>query len=128
MSSPSGSSSDENLGAEKQHSSESPQRPKPLYASSYDHAYAIGLETRKQKRKWLGLDPNRPLKPHEAGSERFFWCRVRTTLQEPFSEFLGTFVLALFYMGSVAQSTLGAGLTNAPAGMGYGTFNSVPWA
>lgn len=98
---------------------------RPIYAPVYDPDPSL---TRcRRQRKWLGLDPDKPLKPHEAGAEKFLWSRIRTNLQEPFSEFLGTMVLTCFYMGSIAQCTLGAGLETAPAGMGYGTFNSVPW-
>lgn len=117
----SGSSSEDDLRQFKARTEDDePQqwRSKRLYAPDYnrDHDHHLNLASRKKERYWLGLDPDKPLKPHESGSEKFFWCRVRTTFQEPFSEFLGTMVLACFYMGSIAQSTLGANISTAPGG------------
>lgn len=109
------------------------EKPKPLYYPHYAPHYTGDSEDehatrlRKRLRRAIGLDPEKPLKPHEAGSDRYLWSRIRTTLQEPFSEFLGTMVLALFYNGSLAQSLLGATISSAPGGYGYGEFASVAW-
>lgn len=111
-------------GDEKDEKEEPIEKPKYLYAPNYGPN--IRLAHRKGTRKWLGLDPNLPLKPHEKGSEKYFWARIRMTWQEPFSEFLGTMVLTCFYMGALAQSNLGATLSEAPGGYGYGSFMSVP--
>lgn len=100
---------------------------KPLYAPDYDKKTDLDTVSRKRWRRGLGLDPSKPLKPHEAGSEKFFWCRIRTMFQEPFSEFLGTLILACFHAGSIAQATVGATLDTAPGAFGYGSFHSVPW-
>lgn len=98
---------------------------RPLYAPDGD--ISPRFETCKRNRKWLGLDHNRPLKVHEEDSEYLLWPRIRTTFQEPFAEFLGTMVLTMFYYGSLAQSTLSAGIETAPGGNGYGSYMSVPW-
>lgn len=100
-------------------------KPRPLYAPDYKPD--VIRARRHRARKYLGLDPNKPLKPHEKGSEKYLWARIRTTWQEPFSEFLGVMVLTCFYMGALAQSNLGATLSSAPGGYGYGDFSSIPW-
>lgn len=82
---------------------------------------------RRSARALVGLEENRPLKRHYTGAEHLLWSRIRATLQEPFSEFLGVMVLTCFYSGSIAQSLLSAGQQTAPGGYGYGTFMSVPW-
>jgi len=102
-----------------------PRRPKLLYAPTNDPDPEFS--TRKNKRKWLGLDYNRPFKAHEQGSEYLWWPHIRTIFQEPFSEFLGTMILTLMYEGSLAQATLGVGITTAPGGSGYGSYASAPW-
>lgn len=48
-----------------------------------------------------------------------WWNRVRRTLQEPFSEFLGTFILLLFGDGVVAQVVLSGGKN--------GDYQSINW-
>lgn len=119
-------SSDDTLAKEKGQREEDQLRP--LYAPQKPQSRQELLQAKQRRaRKWLGLDPERPLKPHEKGSEKYFWSRIRTTAQEPFSEFLGTFVLSCFYMGGIAQSSLGATISTAPGGFGYGSFMSVPW-
>jgi len=111
--------------AHDQASNAPPQRPKLLYAPTNDPDPSFS--TRKNKRKWLGLDYNRPFKAHEEGAEYLFWPYIRTIAQEPFSEFLGTMILTLIYEGSLAQATLGAAIQTAPGGSGYGNYMSVPW-
>lgn len=47
------------------------------------------------------------------------WCRVRRYMQDPFSEFCGTFILVLFGDGSVAQVVLSSGTK--------GDYQSISW-
>lgn len=47
------------------------------------------------------------------------WFRIRRYLQDPFSEFCGTFVLILFGDGSVAQVVLSGGTK--------GDYQSISW-
>ncbi|KAF2142690.1 uncharacterized protein K452DRAFT_226814 [Aplosporella prunicola CBS 121167] len=82
---------------------------------------------RRSARALVGLDTERPMKNHFPGAEKLLWSRIRTTLQEPFAEFLGVMVLTCFYVGSIAQATLSTGQEASPGGAGYGTFMSVPW-
>lgn len=101
--------------------------PSPDDRSSPDPAFGPRRARRRSARALVGLDENRPLKRHHTGAEQLLWSRIRTTLQEPFSEFLGVLLLTCFYSGSIAQSLLSAGEPTAPGGYGYGTFMSVPW-
>lgn len=100
------------------------QSPSPF---SPERSSECRRDRRRSARALVGLDENRPLKKHYTGAERLLWSKVRTTLQEPFAEFLGVMVLTCFYNGSIAQSLLSAGMDTAPGGFGYGTFMSVPW-
>lgn len=54
-----------------------------------------------------------------AGAE-LLWSQVRHYLREPFSEFLGTFILILFGDGGVAQVVLSDGKK--------GDYQSISWA
>lgn len=61
---------------------------------------------------------------HHAETELFreaelAWCRVRRYLQDPFSEFCGTFILILFGDGVVAQVVLSGGTK--------GDYQSISW-
>lgn len=47
------------------------------------------------------------------------WCRIRRYMQDPFSEFCGTFILVLFGDGSVAQVVLSSGTR--------GEYQSISW-
>ena len=61
-------------------------------------------------------------KPTEGGAPQqpeLWWSRVRNALQEPFSEFFGTFVMLLFGDGVVAQVVLGKGEK--------GSYQSITW-
>ncbi|KAK5109079.1 hypothetical protein LTR62_007535 [Meristemomyces frigidus] len=86
-----------------------------------------GHVRRKKRRFWFGLEPNKRLKQHHEGAENLRWSRIRSTLQEPFSEFLGVFVFTMIQQGGVAQVTLSVGETTAPGGDGYGSYLAVPF-
>lgn len=47
------------------------------------------------------------------------WPRIRRTLREPFSEFLGTFIIIMFGDGVVAQVVLSKGAN--------GNYQSISW-
>lgn len=49
----------------------------------------------------------------------YVWCRIRRTMQEPFSEFFGVMVLILFGDGVVAQVVLSNGTK--------GDYQSISW-
>lgn len=53
---------------------------------------------------------------HEA---ELAWCRVRRYMQDPFSEFCGTFILVLFGDGVVAQVVLSSSTK--------GDYQSISW-
>ena len=67
-------------------------------------------------RRTLGLHPSAPIdEEHDlADHQDLLWSRIRLVLREPFSEFLGVFILVLFGDGSVAQVVLSTGQTTAP--------------
>ncbi|KAI7366420.1 hypothetical protein KC336_g21324, partial [Hortaea werneckii] len=71
-------------------------------------------------RYWLGLQTDARIKQHHFGSEQLLWSRIRSVMQEPFSEFLGVLVFTLIQQGGVAQATLGADASGAPGGGGTG--------
>lgn len=81
----------------------------------------------KRKRRMFGLEPHRRIKQHHEGSEKLWWSRVRATLQEPFSEFLGVLIFTMVQQGGIAQATLSAGDRTAPGGNGYGQYLTVPF-
>jgi aquaglyceroporin related protein len=93
------------------------------------------LETTRTSRKMtgfrtaLGLHPVAPIdETHDtAPHQDLLWSRIRLTLREPFSEFLGVMILVLFGNGSVAQVLLSTGNTSAPGGAGYGNYQSISW-
>lgn len=78
----------------------------------------------------LGLHPLAPIdETHDAAPHQdLVWSKIRLTLREPFSEFLGTMILVLFGNGSVAQVLLSTGDTLAPGGNGFGAYQSISWA
>jgi len=75
----------------------------------------------------IGLEPNQRIKQHHTGAEHLLWSRVRSVMQEPFSEFLGVFVFAMIQQGGLAQATLSVGESTAPGGNGFGSFLTVPF-
>lgn len=117
------------MSSQDRHDSGTAQQATKIRRALYELDYDPdpGYARRKARRAAFGLETDKPLKAHFEGAEHLLWNRIRTTLQEPFSEFLGTTVLMLFHAGSIAQSTLGADLQTAPGGNGYGSFLSVPW-
>jgi len=91
------------------------------------HNTSESMRERKRKRSRFGLEPNVRLKQHHDGAQKLLWSRIRATLQEPFSEFLGVLVFTMIQQGGVAQATLSAGLATAPGGNGFGTYLTVPF-
>jgi len=96
----------------------------------------VGTKNAKEKRRRyqfrkvrfrIGLEPNKRIKQHHPGAEHLLWSRVRSVMQEPFSEFLGVFVFAMVQQGGLAQATLSVGETSAPGGNGFGSFLTVPF-
>lgn len=85
------------------------------------------MRERKKKRHRFGLEPNVRPKQHHDGSQKLLWSRIRATLQEPFSEFLGVLVFTMIQQGGVAQATLSVGETTAPGGNGFGPYLTVPF-
>lgn len=81
----------------------------------------------KKARRMIGLEPQSRIKQHHPGAEHLLWSRLRSIMQEPFSEFLGTLVFAMISQGGLAQATLSIGETSAPGGVGFGTFLTVPF-
>lgn len=81
---------------------------------------------RRRTRQLLGLEPDKIVKQHHAGSEHLHWSRFRSTFQEPFSEFLGVLVFTMIQQGGVAQTTLSVSVSTAPGGNGYGSYLTVP--
>ncbi|KAF2723344.1 aquaporin-like protein, partial [Polychaeton citri CBS 116435] len=81
----------------------------------------------KKRRMQFGLEPNREPKEHYEGNEDLLWCRIRQTLQEPFSEFLGILLYTMIAQGGVAQATLSVGEKTAPGGNGFGSYLTVPF-
>lgn len=71
-------------------------------------------------RRGLGLHPTAPIdEEHDlAPHQDYLWSRIRLVFREPFSEFLGTFILVLFGDGSVAQVVMSTGETSAPGKSG----------
>lgn len=129
---PSGTSEEE-----KKHSnSESSQSPRP---NAVQHLSGEHLRNERGKqhrvrrhrfqkgRYYLGLDHSARIKQHHDGSEHLLWSRVRSVLQEPFSEFLGTLVFTLILQGGLAQATLSVGQSSAPGGDGFGSYLTVPF-
>ena len=57
--------------------------------------------------------------PGDTKGPDLFWSRVRRACRDPFSEFLGTFILILFGNGSVAQVVLSNGQK--------GDYQSISW-
>ncbi|CAK4034337.1 hypothetical protein AC579_1672 [Lecanosticta acicola] len=53
------------------------------------------------------------------------WSRIRRLLREPFSEFMGTFILIMFGDGVVAQVLLSGGLSGSAAARG--NYQSISW-
>lgn len=85
------------------------------------------MRDRKKKRHLLGLEPSGRLKQHHDGAQKLWWSRIRSTLQEPFSEFLGVLVFTMIQQGGVAQATLSVGEQTAPGGNGFGPYLTVPF-
>lgn len=109
-----------------------PSAPKQDFKREYAWRKAHGEQDpghfrRKKKRTLFGLEPNRRLKQHHEGAETLYWSRIRSTLQEPLSEFLGVLVFSMIQQGGVAQALLSVGQTTAPGGNGFGTYLTVPF-
>lgn len=85
------------------------------------------MKERKKKRLAFGLEPSARLKQHHDGAQKLLWSRIRSTLQEPFSEFLGVLVFTMIQQGGVAQATLSVGEQTAPGGNGFGPYLTVPF-
>lgn len=85
------------------------------------------MRERKKKRHLFGLEPGARLKQHHDGAQKLWWSRIRSTLQEPFSEFLGVLVFTMIQQGGVAQATLSVGEQTAPGGNGFGPYLTVPF-
>ena len=81
----------------------------------------------KKGRLMIGLEPRSRIKQHHPGAEHLLWSRLRSVMQEPFSEFLGVLVFTMISQGGLAQATLSIGETSAPGGAGFGSFLTVPF-
>lgn len=103
------------------------RRPVREYSWKQPEALDSDAELRKKLRHYIGLEPHKDLKQHHPGSETLWWSRVRATMQEPFSEFLGVMVFTMIQQGGLAQATLGASQSTAPGGNGYGNWLTVPF-
>lgn len=97
----------------------------------------VGQKTSKNisgVRSRLGLHQNAPIVDEHDRAEHqdLFWSKVKLTFREPFAEFFGVFILVLFGDGSVAQVLLSnkkgsSEQTTAPAGQGFGAYQSISW-
>lgn len=135
----------QNKSRERQHgaSHATPQKEREVLKDGTDNRYRLEYAWRrsdsnkpsrdstvkrvKRKRRMFGLEPHRRFKQHHEGSEKLWWSRVRATLQEPFSEFLGVLIFTMVQQGGIAQATLSAGDPTAPGGNGYGQYLTVPF-
>lgn len=55
----------------------------------------------------------------EFSSDRLLWSRIRSTMRDPFAEFIGTFIILMFGDGVVAQVVLSNGQK--------GNYQSISW-
>ncbi|KAF3405389.1 Aquaporin-3 [Talaromyces pinophilus] len=55
----------------------------------------------------------------EFSSDRLLWSRIRSTMRDPFAEFMGTFIILMFGDGVVAQVVLSNGQK--------GNYQSISW-
>ena len=67
----------------------------------------------------IPIDRSRTAEALDKKDSKYLWPRIRQTLQEPFSEFLGTFILLMFGDGVVAQVVLSNGTK--------GSYQSISW-
>lgn len=98
-----------------------------LYSSDHSDDPDPGGKRRMKCRFFAGLETHKERKVHEEGAQDLLWSRIRTTLQEPFSEFLGVMILTTLTQGGAAQVTLSVGQASALGGNGYGSYLTVPF-
>jgi aquaglyceroporin related protein, other eukaryote len=85
-----------------------PQRQSPARASQQPHAeHGAPIDHKVPQENVIQAHPD------------LLWSRIRHSLREPFSEFLGTFILVLFGDGAIAQVVL--------SGETKGTWQSICW-